>query len=237
MVGNRWAETARRIVEAGLLSGPHFRPNPPVSQPGGSLEIGFRCVRLFGRPPFGIALASPRPPSRPSRITQETPVLTSARHPRRRQPGAGEGGRSAEHRAGRRFCTGALIASDLVLTRGPLPVRQKDTFSADPRKRRGFSRGLAQRARLGLPQRARAFLHPEYGFTGPEGELRVVNVTSRSSELDRPIRIRPSSRSGPRSGRGMGATPGRASSPTPTTGWTGRPSRRPVRCSPASRAV
>ncbi len=84
------------------------------------------------------------------------------------------------------FCTGALIAPDLVLTAAHC-LFDKETFARIPEGEVEFLAGWRNGRASAYRGVRRAFLHPEYVFKGREGDLRVVNDLALL-ELDRPIR-------------------------------------------------
>lgn len=104
------------------------------------------------------------------------------------------------------FCTGALIAPDLVLTAAHC-LFDKESFARIPEGEVEFLAGWRNGRASAYRGVRRAFLHPEYVFKGREGELRVVNDLALL-ELDRPIRnstVKPfRTAEGPRKGDAVG---------------------------------
>lgn len=83
------------------------------------------------------------------------------------------------------FCTGAMIAPDLVLTAAHC-LFDKDTMKEVNAGQIEFLAGWRNGRATAYRDVRRAFLHPEYEYNGREGDLRVVNDLALL-ELERPI--------------------------------------------------
>lgn len=84
------------------------------------------------------------------------------------------------------FCTGALIAPDLVLTAAHC-LYDKESLARLPATNVEFLAGWRNGRASAYRDVRRAFLHPEYEYKGREGDVRVVNDLALL-ELARPIK-------------------------------------------------